>query len=108
MILAYCFIKLSIVFLYRRIFVVPGYWLVFNIATWVLIGIIIAWTITFVFVFIFDCGSHVSAEWGSREALSLYCGAGLKHEEALYISEFITNVLLLLAPIPAVSQFHTK
>ena len=103
MILAYCFIKLSIVFLYRRIFIVPGHSRVFNIVTWVLITIIISWAITFVFMFIFNCGSHVAAEWGTREELTLYCGDGLKHEEGLYVSEFLTNILLVLAPIIPVS-----
>jgi hypothetical protein len=109
MILAYCFIKLSIVFLYRRIFVVPGHSRVFNVITWALIAIIISWAISFVFLFIFDCGSHVAAEWGTRGELALYCGDGLKHEEGLYVSEFLTNILLVLAPIIPVSFWvHNK
>lgn len=102
LIIAYGCIKLSILFFYRRTFVVGELTPAFNVATWLLIVIVTAWTITFLFVFIFSCGLHFSAMWGSRADLIQYCSNGLLHEEGLYISEFLTNVLLLLAPIPSV------
>jgi hypothetical protein len=74
-----------------------------NYLTWVLIGIIILWMITFVFLFIFGCGTHFEAIWGSRQDLIKYCGNGLQREEGLYVSEFITNILLVVIPLPTVS-----
>ncbi|CAD6445428.1 d50c81d9-2706-463f-b1d0-bde9585233ce [Sclerotinia trifoliorum] len=105
-IVAYCFIKLSIAFLYRRIFVVSGHSKIFSIVTWTLIAIIISWSITFFLLFIFDCGIHTSAQWGSEAELARYCPDGIKHEEALYISEFFTNVVLALAPIPSILRLQ--
>lgn len=102
MILAYGFIKLSILFFYRRLFVVDRG--LFNFLTWGMIAVIISWTTTFVFMFTFGCGGeHIKAYWGSLQDIITYCGNGLLYEKALYISEFLTNVLLLVMPLPIVS-----
>jgi hypothetical protein len=59
--------------------------------------------LTFVFVMAFNCGIHFQYNWGSRYDLITYCGNGLRKEEGLYVSEFITNFLLVVLPLPTVS-----
>jgi len=75
-----------------------------NYLTWLLTGIIIVWMLTFVFVMAFNCGTHFGANWGSRIDLITFCGNGLQKEEGLYVSEFITNILLVVMPLPTVGS----
>jgi len=104
LILAYGFIKLSIVFFYKRLFGVDRS--IFKLLTWIMTGFVVAWTVCFLFMFIFGCGTHVSAFWGSRLDLITYCGKGLQYEEGLYISEFVINFLLLVMPLPTIWRLH--
>jgi hypothetical protein len=102
MIVSYGFIKLSVIFFYRRLFVL-NYRSAFNYLTWAAVVITIIWTISFLFSFIFTCGTHISAYWGSLESEEKYCGqGGFTLENAFYISDFITDVLILCLPIPMV------
>ncbi|KAF7879466.1 hypothetical protein EAF04_000662 [Stromatinia cepivora] len=105
MILAYGFIKSSIILFYRRVFVV-GNGSAFRIFTWISLGIVVAWTIAFFFFFLFLCGTHFSAAWGSRAGLILYCSNSLGKEEGLYISEFLINILLVVMPMPVIWRLH--
>ncbi|KAH8663036.1 hypothetical protein BGZ60DRAFT_454850 [Tricladium varicosporioides] len=105
MIQSYCWIKLSIVFFYRKLLVANKG--MFSHFTWALIAIIIAWGVTFTFSIIFSCGTHFHAHWGSRLDLITYCPDGLKRQEGLYVTEFITNVLLIVLPLPTVWSLHT-
>jgi hypothetical protein len=101
LLLAYGFIKLSILFFYRRLFILDKNYL--HYLTLALIGIVIAWMVTFIFVMAFNCGTNFQYNWGSRYDLINYCGNGLQKEEGLYVSEFVTNVLLVILPLPTVS-----
>ncbi|CAG8972832.1 hypothetical protein HYALB_00001251 [Hymenoscyphus albidus] len=99
-VLAYGFIKLSILFFYRRLFVTERKGGILNTLAWILVAIIIAWMLTFIFLTIWGCGTHYTANWGSLQDLITYCSNGLQREEALYVSEFVTNILLVALPIP--------
>lgn len=101
MILAYGFIKLSVTFLYRRLFV-TGKGTLFDWATKVSISVVILWTLTFLFGFLFGCGTHFSAAWGSLNDAALYCGATLDLDNALVVSDLITDILILCLPLPVV------
>jgi len=79
----------------------------FNIFTWILIAINIMWTVAFVLLFIFGCGTHFSANWTTLAALVKYCSTGLPQEEACYLSEFIINGLLIIAPLHSVRNYFT-
>ncbi|CAD6442781.1 52bb9083-da87-4a05-81e2-c3b26ebec9d6 [Sclerotinia trifoliorum] len=105
MILTYGFIKCSIVLFYRRVFVVDN-GSAFSILVWISFGIVVAWTITFFLLFLFLCGTHFSAAWGSRAGLIRYCSNSLKKEEGLYISEFLINILLVVMPMPMIWRLH--
>ena len=101
-VLAFGFIKLSIAFFYRRLFVTTRHTL-FDWATKIAISIVLLWTICFFFGFLFSCGTHISASWGSVEDESLYCGATLDLDNALVVSGVLTDMMILCLPLPVVS-----
>ena len=102
MILAYGFLKLSVIFFYRRIFVTRA-WSTFDIVTKVSAVIVVLWTIGFFLVNIFGCGRHFDYGWGPLVEEE-HCVDGLVELEALMISDFITDLLVLILPFPIVSS----
>ena len=99
--MAYGCVKLSIIFFYRRIFV-KGTNSKFDIATKIAIGITLAWTIAFFFLQIFLCGRHIDWNWGPYIDLT-HCVDAFKYDNALFISDLITDVLAICLPIPIVN-----
>ena len=102
MVLAFGMIKLSITFYYRRIFV-TGRGLLFDWITKVAISIVLVWTIGCLFAFIFSCGIHISAYWGSTQGYITYCGPSDYVSNAFVVSDLITDVMVLCLPLPVVS-----
>ncbi|KAL8710643.1 MAG: hypothetical protein Q9220_004867 [cf. Caloplaca sp. 1 TL-2023] len=105
MVPAYGLIKLSVVYFYRRIFVkgIPDSR--FNIVTHATSVVIIIWTIVFFFMEIFKRGHKVEDNWGPlikiKEGIS---GAVLNN--GLFISDFITDLWIVLLPIPLVVRLN--
>jgi hypothetical protein len=107
-------VKLSFVFFYRRIFTknaAPK----FNIATWFMIGLIIAWTLSFFFAITFICGTDFSAYWTSTTVEKANCVDTDALHNAFAVSDVITDLLIITLPIPMVceslfriSNFRTK
>ena len=95
------FLKLSIAFFYRRLFVTSRK-TVFDWATKVAIAIVIAWTLSLFFGFMFSCGTHISASWGSVEDEKDYCGAATDLDNALVVSGLLTDVMIFVLPLPVV------
>ena len=99
---AYGCIKLSVVFFYRRIFVKNTPASRFNIVTKATIVVVIIWTITFFFLTIFRAGRHVEWNWGA-----LYLAkrgiVGSVLNDGLFISDFVTDLWVVLLPVPLVS-----
>ena len=93
-------IKLSIVFFYRRIFRGRA----FNIASWIIIGIIIAWVITFLVEDIASNKSHLAARFNSltqqKEKSVINMSAVLI---TLAASDILVDFAILILPIPLVS-----
>ena len=100
------FIKLSILFFYRRIFctnkkTVP------DIVILGMIYITIGWTISYFFAHVFACRGNFSAFWSSTIDLITKC---VKIFIVLYsftISDFIMDVIILLIPLPLVSTLNS-
>ncbi|KAF2233660.1 hypothetical protein EV356DRAFT_567901 [Viridothelium virens] len=105
MILAYGSIKLSVIYFYRRIFVTHRGG-VFDVVTTVSVVVTVLWTLVFFFIFLFSCGSHISAHWGSLQDLTTYCWATYAPEEGLVISDLITDVAVLSLPFPMLWNLH--
>ena len=101
-VLALGFVKLSVLYFYRRIFPANVTSKSFNIATLFMIGIIVLWTLAFFFASLFDCGTHVSAQWTNLESQIKYC-TSLDAEVAFAVSDMICDLLILVLPLPVVS-----
>ena len=99
---AYGCIKLSVLFFYRRLFV-NGTSRTFDYITKVAIGVIAAWTLAFFFSQLFRCGPHLGKNWGP---LIYYqsCLDGFKYDNGLFISDLITDILVICLPIPIVNR----
>ena len=101
MIAAYGFVKLSILFFYRRIFVkatAPR----FDIVSKVAIGITALWTIGFFLSQLFGCGRHIDLQWGPLVDLSR-CLGFFRYNDALFISDLVTDLVVICLPVPIVS-----
>ncbi|KAF4628590.1 hypothetical protein G7Y89_g9560 [Cudoniella acicularis] len=90
-----CFIKLSILFLYRRIF--QGK--IFDAVTKILIGFVIVWTITFFLAFLLQCVPVTIAE---IPGTNNHCINLTPVTEAFGVSGTITDFMILLIPMPNV------
>lgn len=103
---AYGFIKLSIIFFYRRVFIAQkSDWM--NYATHVFTAVVVAWTLAYIFAIAFSCGTYWSAHWSSYAAMFEHCNGGypIQHiVESLLITDLILDVLIVALPIPRVSQ----
>ncbi|KAL5389689.1 hypothetical protein DPSP01_002184 [Paraphaeosphaeria sporulosa] len=96
-------VKLSVVFLYRRIFNVVR---TFKIYSLTLIVLLAGWTVAFLFANIFQCSVHISALWGSAEGILRYCKTSGPASYGFVVSDIITDVLVLVSPVPIV--WHMK
>lgn len=101
MMLAYGFIKLSIIAFYRRIFVTHK-WGTFDILSIVLGVVTLLWTISFFLIDILACGTHITANWGPLDQQLEYCPDGYTSEYGFAISDVIIDFLILVMPIPSV------
>ena len=99
--LAYDFIKLSIILLYRRIFVAHKR-SAFDILSMILGAIILLWTLAFLLIDILACGTHVKASWGPLAEQLEYCPDGYTSEYGFAISDMLIDFLILIMPIPSV------
>lgn len=93
-------IKLSTLFLYRRLFVVVR-WNLFDILSLALVVICALWTVSFLFATIFGCGAHFEYPWGPLAEIGS-CNTNMRLD-GLMISDLITDILVWLVPIPVVS-----
>ena len=101
--LAYCFIKLSIVAFYRRIFVTHRGFAV-DLLTKGISVVIILWSFTFIMLIVFACGKHFWANWGATGEQLIYCPVAFTSEYGLAISNLILDALIFIMPIPFVSS----
>ena len=100
-VLALGFVKLSVLFFYRRIFSIKVAHQPFDIATRSMIWIIILWTISFFFASFFSCGTHLDANWTTVESFIQYC-VNLNFEIAFAVSDMICDLFILILPLPMV------
>ena len=100
MALLYGAIELSVLFFYRRLFVVNRNTL-FDIVTEVAIVVATLWTIAFFFLTIY-CGIHIDAIWENVIRAAEVCPDGLNAGIAFWASDFGTDALVLVLPLPTV------
>lgn len=97
-------IKVSVLAFYRRIFVVAPHWknarYIFFTSMMVLIG---TWAGAFLFTFVFMCGTSVQVLFIAPEEMIQRCVNTLMVGYSYSISDFISDGLILLIPVPFVS-----
>ena len=102
MIPAYGFIKLSVLFFYRRAFV-NGTNSRFDMVTKGAIAIVTLLTIAFLFAQVFTCGTHFPNNWGPLID-AVHCANSDMIADGLFVSDFLTDFLVLILPIPIVGD----
>ena len=103
-ILALATIKFSILFFYRRIFRGRA----FDIANWVLIGVVGAWAVTFVIAILAACGTSIAANFQTLGALKEECVDTFDILIALAVSDVVVDLAILFMPIPLVSSLSAS
>ena len=98
--IAFGLIKLSILFLWRRIF---GHVRAFNRASWVMIVIVSAWSLTFFFATVFQCGVKWSLNWAPITIFLTQCSNTLNMLTVFTATDIITDLLIIAMPIPMVN-----
>jgi hypothetical protein len=78
-------------------------WSAFDIVTKITIVIIILWTVGFFLVNVFGCGKHFSYSWGTFKKNDEQCVDGVPELTGMIISDFITDLIVLILPFPIVS-----
>ncbi|KAI4114400.1 MAG: hypothetical protein LQ338_008014 [Usnochroma carphineum] len=97
--LAFGLIKLSILFLWRRIF---GHVRVFNIVSWVMIGVVTAWSVAFFFATVFQCGTEWYLNWAPIADFLTKCSNTLNMLTVFTATDIITDLLIITMPIPMI------
>ena len=92
-------IKLSILFFYRRIFRERT----FDIVSWVVIGLVVAWTTTFFVAYIAACGTSIAARFQTLGALKHECVNVFELNVSLSVTDVAVDLAILVMPIPLVS-----
>jgi hypothetical protein len=103
-------IKVSFLLFYKAIFVYDK-WRFFNIRNVIInlmILIVVIWDLGFTLTFLSACRSNFRAHWATVTAkeITVKCINTFLMMYALSISDFITDVLILLIPIPMIWRLH--
>ena len=64
-----------------------------------MIGLIVAWIISFFFAVLFRCGTQFWAYWNTLAALLAHCNSSTPNFQAFSISDVITDGIILLMPL---------
>lgn len=96
------FAKLSILFFFRRIFCSVKKWGTMGVVTSILIVLVIAWSIAFFFVNLFECGVDFTLNWKSSAAQEFNCINEEKMNQGFMFSDFIMDVMIFILPMHAV------
>lgn len=97
-IVTYGFLKLSVLLLFRRIFIGK----IFNIVSIVAMVIVSAWMVSFFFATVFQCGIKPSWLWTSPKAVAMYCADYKFIQLGHATSDMVTDLLVLFIPVPII------
>ncbi|KAF2258878.1 hypothetical protein CC78DRAFT_477090 [Lojkania enalia] len=100
-------VKVSVLFLYRRLFVVNRNWKDPRSALFiVMIALTTMWAISYTFTFIFMCKGDFNVLFYDLLAVQEKCVDTFKVGYSFSISDFVSDVLILLIPIPFIWQLR--
>ncbi|KAL8721382.1 MAG: hypothetical protein Q9225_001929 [Loekoesia sp. 1 TL-2023] len=97
--IAFGLIKLSFLFLWRRIF---GHVRIFNTISWVMIAVVSAWSLTFFLATVFQCGVKWNLNWAPITAFLTQCSNTLNMLTVFTTTDIITDLLIIAMPIPMI------
>lgn len=98
MALTFGIIELSVLLLYRRLFVGR----LFNRYSYAMCVVIVLWSLTFFFAFTFQCGTDSAHWWTSAATIEAFCDNTNGLNLGFVISDVITDVMVLVIPIPII------
>ena len=91
-------LKLTFLFFYRRIF--RGR--VFNVASWFLIGVVVAWAIAFFIAILAACGTSIRANFQTLGLLKDECVDTFVILICLAVFDVVVDLAIMVLPIPSV------
>ncbi|ESZ99047.1 hypothetical protein SBOR_0581 [Sclerotinia borealis F-4128] len=97
-IVTYGLLKLSVLILFRRIFIGK----IFNIVSIIAMTIVVGWSVSFFFATIFQCGTKPSWLWSSPKAVATYCADYKYIQLGHATSDVATDLLVLFIPLPII------
>ncbi|OKL55997.1 hypothetical protein UA08_08795 [Talaromyces atroroseus] len=101
-IVAYGALKLSVLFLFRRIFIGP----LFSKVSLLALVIVSAWTVAFFFATLFQCGTIPSRLWSSPRDVATYCSSYKYIQLGHATSDVATDIVVLTIPMPIIWRLH--
>ncbi|EED14508.1 conserved hypothetical protein [Talaromyces stipitatus ATCC 10500] len=101
-IVAYGALKLSVLFLFRRIFIGP----LFSKVSLLALAIVSAWTVAFFFATLFQCGTIPSRLWSSPRDVATYCSSYKYIQLGHATSDVATDLVVLTIPMPIIWRLH--
>ncbi|EPE28839.1 hypothetical protein GLAREA_09960 [Glarea lozoyensis ATCC 20868] len=91
-------LKMSVVMLYRRIFIGQQ----FRMISLIVAIMIVAWTVSFLFATIFECGRDLGLLWKSLSTFKKNCGKYKYIQIGHAGSDVITDLIVLALPLPTI------
>ncbi|KAL7622117.1 hypothetical protein AAE478_007619 [Parahypoxylon ruwenzoriense] len=101
--IAFALIKLSILFLWKRIFGLAKSFVVF---CWIMIAVITAWSITFLFATIFQCGTRWTWNWAPIGIFLTQCINTLDLLTVFTATDLFTDFIIMFMPVPLIWKLH--
>lgn len=103
--IAFGLIKLSILFLWKRMF---GRVRTFVVLCWVMIAIVTAWSISFFFATLFQCSTHWSWNWAPITLFLTQCTNTLNMLTVFTATDVFTDFIILFMPVPIIWKLHMQ
>ena len=105
-------VKVSFLLFYRAVFVYDK-WNLFNVRNFIInsvIAIVVVWDLGFTLTMLCACRSDFRAHWSTTTSkeLTTRCINTFLMMYALSISDFITDLIILLIPIPMIWKLHLR
>jgi len=96
-----CLNKVSILLLYKRIFVSKA----FHVATWVVMAVVLAWSLGAIFATLFQC-VPIAGSW--NKSVHAKCIDTDQFWVAYAVCNILTDVMVLSLPIPEVFKLNLR
>ncbi|KAL1867924.1 hypothetical protein Daus18300_006199 [Diaporthe australafricana] len=98
------FVKLSVCFLYWQLFAKAHAVLRRCLIVW--ITLIVVWGTSFVLAGLLECGSHLTAVFGTPTEYLEHCGSAITSGYAMVGTDIATEFITLIIPIPVILGLH--